>query len=321
VSILLQKLNSFISNSHYAAHWEALAAKDAAESSAYSREFDQIVGGLVVYFFQSPQRTSKLKEVKKELGQKTLQLCKVHKVWWLSRSQAVSSIHRSRPELVSLFNPAQPQGQGDPQPEYFQQLTSFCFLFVLLFLVELLGILSNLNKAFQRLWVDPTQVKHLVEGTIASIEEHFIKPSDEPGRRLLSGLPILVRTFWDRFMEWGESDEAKPFQHMGVEVNFSEPAPEHVAENGAPPAASQGGYTGDAVICLHFLQAYALAVMANLWERFPHRELFEAFAILSPGHYPLCSQNPKTLKPKTPTISRGFEGAVWCLECRRWESV
>lgn len=203
VATLLRKLNPFMTSSHFAAHREALAAREAADSSPYSGEFDSIVTALAVYVSRSPQRTAKLKEVQKEVGEKTLQLCKVNKVRWLSRSAAVSSIYRTLRELMTLFNPDQSEGQGDPQPDHFRSLTSFRFLFALHFLVDLLNILSRLNRAFQRPWVDPTQIRQLVEGTIATISEHFVTPTAESasGSALPGTLPSLVRGFWTKFVE------------------------------------------------------------------------------------------------------------------------
>lgn len=116
-----------MSSSHCAAHREALAAKDASESFTYSKEFDTIVSNLSTYFSRSALRSSKLKEVFAEVGEKALKLCKIHKIRWMSRFQAVRSIHRSLPVLLALFNSNQQAEEGDPNAQHFEDLSSFRF--------------------------------------------------------------------------------------------------------------------------------------------------------------------------------------------------
>ncbi|GAQ86708.1 hypothetical protein KFL_003060070 [Klebsormidium nitens] len=265
-TLLVKEENPFMTSSHCGAHREALAAKDAADSCAYSKDFDNIVNSLAVFFARSPQRSAKLKEVQAEVGDKSLRLAKLHKVRWLSRCQAVQSIFRSHHELLVLFAPGGPE----PHPEHFENLSSFRFIFALCFLVVLLEQLSILNKAFQRAWVDPTQVKQHVDSTISAIQEYFINTSDEAGPDdLPGGLGSEVRSFWFKFLVWKEAGYVDRFKYSGFDVRFSPEGP-----------------VADAAFCKAFMVSYAKGVVKNLQERFPDRALFESFAIFSPAHYP-----------------------------------
>lgn len=153
--------------------------------------------------------------------------------------------------------------------------------------MDLLEQLNFLNKTFQKAWVDPTQIRRLIDGTISTIKEYFVKPAAPQAEDLPGHTPGAARAFWSEFLEFLHLRKAGydgPFVHDGCEIRFG--APEVTVVDGVEVTVSEGGPIADAIFCLNFVHLYCAAVIQSLRDRFPDRKLFEAFAIFPPWHYP-----------------------------------
>ena len=177
VATRLKDVSPFIIAVHCIAHRTNLVTLQAAESSeckVVSSEIDNTINLLAAHFKKSGKKKTILHAIQKELNDVQKTLKKFHKIRWLSRSEAITTLCDSL-ESVLIFFKDVPKEKGDSTiPLLYEKLRSFKFIYILYFLADLLHGLSILCKIFQRKYVDTTILGSIVRNEIESIRLLYI---------------------------------------------------------------------------------------------------------------------------------------------------
>ncbi|GAQ92582.1 hypothetical protein KFL_010610020 [Klebsormidium nitens] len=280
-AMLTRKLNGHLLSTHCVAHRAALASAGAATATPYSKAVDDVVTKLATRYSKSAKASSQLRKVQEEAGSKLLRVQRIHKVRWLSRHQSLERVLKVWPEVLldieqhvpaavrgiaaaaaaaALADPVTPADAAD-DARLDLQLRDFKFVFSLHFLADALGELAKLSKQFQADKLNLPAVDAYVERTIKSFTEAFI----------------------DRDLERSAWEHGPP---GGVLRGFLEAV--HEPATVGEPVLFEGRelLNVDLQGSFDYMEEYARAVVKELRDRFPARELFNAFHIFSPAAFP-----------------------------------
>ncbi|KAI5078826.1 hypothetical protein GOP47_0006497 [Adiantum capillus-veneris] len=92
VTTRFKRENLFMTSIHCIAHRASLCLVDAIKGSEYAQSIDHIVNEIASTFSKSAIKSAKLKELETEFGCIVLQMSRIHKVRWLSRSSCVHKV-------------------------------------------------------------------------------------------------------------------------------------------------------------------------------------------------------------------------------------
>ena len=180
VSIRLKAVSFFLINIHCIVHRTNLAALQATQCvdcKKMSLEIDNMVNLLAEMFKRSGKKKSALSILQKELNDAQKSLRRSHKIRWLSRYQAISTLCDSL-ELVLVFLRDYPRSKDEvTTPLLYIKLRTFKYIYVLYFLADLLHSLSVLSKVFQYKYVNVTTIGSLIKTQIESIRMLYVVDS------------------------------------------------------------------------------------------------------------------------------------------------
>ena len=151
VSTRLKVVSSFLINIHCIAHRTNLAALQVAQCVDYktlSSEIDNMINLLAEMFKRSGKKKFALSALQKELNDAQKSLQRFHKIRWLCRYQAISTLCDSL-ESVLVFLKDYPRSKDEvTTPLLYFKLRTFKYIYILYFLANLLHNLSVLSKVF-----------------------------------------------------------------------------------------------------------------------------------------------------------------------------
>ena len=139
---------------HCIAHWLALASRQAADSVPYVKQYQLYINSIYKYFHCSTKHMHKLKEI-----QSVLQLAerKFHQVFhtrWLSLVGAITAIVASLDPLYTVLI-AYEDSSVDPNAKgILKFMVTFSFLTTTYLLADILPVLAQLSRQFQKAQVD-----------------------------------------------------------------------------------------------------------------------------------------------------------------------
>jgi len=115
-----------------------------------------------------------LQTLQKELfdSQKTLKI--FHKIMWLSRWQAISTLCDSLESVLLYFRDTPTSKDDGASPILFNKLRSFKIIYIFHFLANILHSLSLLSRIFQHKFVDVSYIESLIKTKIAKIQLLFV---------------------------------------------------------------------------------------------------------------------------------------------------
>ncbi len=116
--------------------------------------------------------------LQEELADSTKCLKRYHKIRWLSRWQAVTTLCDSLGNVLIYFrdNHDMEDGVGS---NIFKKLRTFKYIYVLYFVADILHILSMLSRLFRNKFVDITTIGSVVKTDIAQIRMLFIEETTD----------------------------------------------------------------------------------------------------------------------------------------------
>ncbi|MCO5557243.1 hypothetical protein L7F22_010804, partial [Adiantum nelumboides] len=186
VTTRFKRENPFMTSINCIAHRASLCLVDAVRHSPYAQTIDQFVNEIASTFSKSSIRSAELVELESEFGCAVLQMSRIHKVHWLSRSLCVHKVCESLEPLLVFLK--------EHNSSLFDKVKDFQFVYSLHFMSDIFQRLSILSKIFQSTFVDITIVVGLIEVEIRLITTQFIDmPIVDVNAFLFDGLdyPII----------------------------------------------------------------------------------------------------------------------------------
>ena len=142
VTRLKDKVNYFLTSIHCVAHMINLAAIDATKvgpCKVMSKEIDDFLNLVAMHFKKSCKRKNALLRLQEELADSTKCLKRYHKIRWLSRWQAVTTLCDSLESVLIYFRDNQDMEDGVGS-NIFKKFRTFKYIYVLYFLADILHI-------------------------------------------------------------------------------------------------------------------------------------------------------------------------------------
>ena len=132
-----------------------------------------MVNLLASYFKKSGKKKSALHALQKELNDSQKILKRYHKIRWLSRYQAISTLRDSLKSIL-VFSRDVPREKDDGTiPLLYENLRTFKYIYILYFLAGLLHGLTILSKIFEYKFVDVTNIGSVVRTKIKATKTVF----------------------------------------------------------------------------------------------------------------------------------------------------
>ena len=172
------EVNPFLLACHCVAHRTNLAALDAAKAvdcKGLSSEIDSLLNSVASFFNKFSKRKHALSALQGELSDARKTMKRYHKIRWLSRWSAVTTLCDSLESLLAFFRD---QHDGEVRP-VLDKLSQFKYIYILYFLADILRCLAMLSKIFQLRFVDVTTVGSIVRSEIQQIRLLFVHKSTD----------------------------------------------------------------------------------------------------------------------------------------------
>ena len=138
---------------HCVAHNLELAVLDAIKETPYLATFEETVKSVFKYYFYSPKRRSEVNEIAAILDQDHVYYCGLQKTRWVaSRFRAINALERHLLTTIThLQHYLQTKGDNGVKAKgILQNLQSEKFVKFMYFLLDVMKVLSDLSKSFQR---------------------------------------------------------------------------------------------------------------------------------------------------------------------------
>ena len=254
VHVKLKELCPHLNEYHCVAHHEALAVGQAYQSISYYVRVESILKTIYSHYSHSSNRVQHLKEIFELVEKNFVRLSRIHDIRWLSRYEAVYAIVKAYHPLLLYFENL---SHTDITAEGLaKQMRSGRFYITIHFLLDVLSIMSQLNKTFQ------IQGYH----TYSALKKVY-----ETSKALSSGY-LVSNTSADP-IRWG------PFASKSIkEVEDGTFAVDN--SRGRMACDDVKKQTGkDAV-------AFVKCIVENLQSCFPNVELYKAAKIFDPSNMP-----------------------------------
>lgn len=198
VATRLKVHNPEIISLHCGAHRLGLASSQAAEGVAYLKTFGTHLVTLYYHFANSPVREAALHEIQEIMEEPVLHLKRAIHTRWLSHDQAVASIQRTLPSLLTTLEREAAEKDDAVARGLLQALKCYKFVATLFLLSDVLPLLSKLSLIFQKEDIDLGIIKPVVSSTIASIKllrdkpGVYLKQLDEAVHKLTTDFRLKV---------------------------------------------------------------------------------------------------------------------------------
>eukprot|EP00898_Chlorokybus_atmophyticus_P008725 jgi/Chlat1/8854/Chrsp91S08181 len=217
-----------------------------AANTNFAKSIDAEISALFAWLVCAPKRYEMLNFLQEEVGGSVLNLQKSSSVQWLARHNCINSLRKCLHEVLPLLEP--------DDPALHERLQSYTFLFAIHYLSDILGRLSRLSRTFQSESASLATVEHTITSVMGCIREEYLIETPTLGPE--GG---YLREFLDMIESSGGMFHDHSVRYAGED---------------------------DHAVCLSFVREFAAAVVDNLHERFPQRELFSAMRVLVPKMYP-----------------------------------
>ena len=229
-----------------------------------------MVNLLAEMFKRSRKKKSILFALQKELNDAQKILQRFHKIKWLSRFQAISTLYDSlEPILVFLRNYLRSKDEVTSSLLYFK-LRTFKYIYILYFLVDLLHSLAILFKVFQFKYVDVTTIGSLIRTMIESIRMLCVAKSID-----LNQDTFNASVGYHVIPQYGRPSGY--LQRLSSEIRG---AKFHSVDMIRDPNGA------DLEEALNFQKSYAKAICKCLEARFSDNGIVLAFKIINPSNMP-----------------------------------
>ena len=226
---------------------------------------------LAEMFKRSGKKKFALSALQKELNDAQKSLQRFHKIRWLCRYQAISTLCDFL-ESVLVFLRDYPRSKDEvTTPLLYFKLRTFKHIYILYFLADLLHNLSVLSKVFQYKYVDVTTVGSLIKTEIESI--HMVYVVDNTN---LNQDTFNVDVIYHIIPQYGPFGGY--FQRLSSEIRGSK---FHSID------MIRDSNRIDLEEALNFQKSYVEAVCNCLEARFSDNDIISAFKILNPSNMPL----------------------------------
>ncbi|MCO5594402.1 hypothetical protein L7F22_048432 [Adiantum nelumboides] len=231
-------------------------------SNAYAQYIDQIVNEIASTFSKSSIRSAKLADLEAEFGCAMLQMSRIHKVRWLSRSMCVHKVCESLEALLVFLK--------EKKSSLFDKVKDFQFVYSLHFMADILQRLAMLSKIFQNAFVDITAVVGLIEAEMRLITSQFIEvPIVDVNAFVLDGLDYPM------IPDYGPRNGQLAALRASIRGNMYRSVELERAKCGKDMDAA-----------ISFQKQFSQFIVANLRQRFPDMGLLSSFKALSPCCFP-----------------------------------
>jgi hypothetical protein len=273
VATLLKKVNPFLTSTHCVAHRTNLAALEASKNASckdISSEIDSMLNTLAGHFKKSSKRKSALQALQNELNDAQKTLKRYHKIRWLSRWQAITTLCDSLESVLVYLRDAQTSRDDGSAPLLYAKLREFKFIYILYFLADILKMLSILSKIFQSKLVDISSIGSIVKTEMASIRMCFLVDSCDLNQDTFN--PCTGFHIIPEFGPPGGYLRRLPSEIRGSKFHSIDMVRD---ASGA-----------DLEAALNFQKLYAEAVCVALDARFDDNDVIDCFKIFNPIHMP-----------------------------------
>ncbi|KAK6169323.1 hypothetical protein SNE40_020399 [Patella caerulea] len=183
---------------HCVAHRLALAIVDVAKKSPDVSSYESMLNILTTYFRRSPKQLSQLRQ--DILDQPKVKPPEVHRVRWLSMTQAIDNIIKTLPALLKMLeDQAENDITASPLYEY---LKTYRFMFMTAFLQDLFTGIGILSRGLQSRDLNYEKMTMLVHSFILSLKSTYLVDSPEYGPKLgLFYVKLETHTCrtWDKY--------------------------------------------------------------------------------------------------------------------------
>ena len=197
-------------------------------------------------------------------------LKRYHKIYWLSKWQAITTLCDSLEFVIIYLHDAITSRDDGLAPLLYAKLHEFKFIYILYFLANILKMLSTLSKIFQSKLVDISSLGSIVKIEMASIRMCFFVDSCD-----LNQDTFNPSTSFQIILEYGPPDgylccllskiRESRFHSIDMIIN---------------------AYGVDLKVALNFQKLYVEAVCVALDARFDDNDIIDSFKKFDPIHMP-----------------------------------
>lgn len=150
VSTLLQKENSCMIAIHCAAHRLALVLSHATKDVPSIKSYSETLKTIFIFFNASAVCCERLKQVQILLDSPVLKYAELHSVRWLAMHDAVQCIYRTLDALMVFLESEISEGRDTIARGILKAIKNVNFVYITHILMDILPILANLSKIFQK---------------------------------------------------------------------------------------------------------------------------------------------------------------------------
>jgi hypothetical protein len=144
-----------------------LDAAKTPDCKVISTEIDFLINSISNFFHKSSKRKHALTTLHEQLFDSKKIMKRYHKIRWLSRWQAISSLCDSLESVLIFF---QDVDESETVAKFvLEKLDQFKYIYILYFFVYILHSLGMLSKVFQLKFVDVTTMGSIVRTEVAQI--------------------------------------------------------------------------------------------------------------------------------------------------------
>ena len=157
---------------HCIAHRLHLADQDAAKEVTYFKEYEVICKQLYGYFSGSYKRMQNLKLMQDINKDPQLTILNIINTRWLSISNVVHNLHQVIFSVIDALNDDMVNAENSKDRDRASQLVSNLdpeFIISIMFLADLMYILSKMIKTFKHDHIDLSELKHSLKTIILAI--------------------------------------------------------------------------------------------------------------------------------------------------------
>ena len=145
----MMRLNPHIINIHCIAHRLALVTSQAAESIPALKDIQQLLTDLFYYYKKSSNKVQALEDIQKILDMPVLKVKEIHSVRWLSFFDAICTVYRCLPSLLTYFDSI--KKQKDPKGEGIaRKLASQKSIYLMCMMMDILAPVMVMVQMFQQ---------------------------------------------------------------------------------------------------------------------------------------------------------------------------
>nr|XP_033805888.1 zinc finger protein 862-like [Geotrypetes seraphini] len=200
--LLKDKTSGLLVNCHCVNHRLALASAQAAAAIPYLTKLNDILRQLFYFFQNSSVRMAGLTEMQNILNIPQIKLKMASDTRWLSHASAVQSLRQCMMSVIAALEREATERNDITAEGLSRCIKTYNFVSSLMMLSDVLPLLSNLSKAWQRQDVNLTEIEPILLATKLSI----MQLKDTPGRYFQSLHLCLAEEWSDLRIVYTQSD-------------------------------------------------------------------------------------------------------------------